>query len=69
MLVIMFALGDRNIYLSVTYFQGEPHVHIRKHARNKVTGNLEPQKKGIALEVGEWAILKEYVQNIDLEVA
>ena len=65
----MFALGDRNIYLSVTYFEGEPRVHIRKHARNKVTGNFEPQKKGIALKAGEWAKLKEFIQNVDSEVA
>ena len=67
--IVMFALGDRNIYLSVTYFEDEPRVHIRKHARKKVTGNLDPQKKEIALKVGQWAKLKEFIQNVDSEVA
>ena len=65
----MFGLGDRNIYLNDTFFEGDPQIQIKKHPGNGVTEKIYSQKKGVALKVGEWAKLKDYIQNIDLEVA
>ena len=64
----MYALGDRNVYLSVTYWNGQPRVHIRKHDK-KNTGDLLPQKKGICLSALEWSKMKEFIHNVDAEVA
>lgn len=65
----MLPLGKRKIFASVTVFEGEVRVHVRKYAPHRITGELCPKKKGIALTSDEWIKLKEYIQSLDAEVA
>ncbi len=60
----MFALGDRDIFVSVNNFEGKVKIHIRQYF--KPNGDQwVPTKKGITLNKDEWLLLKSYFTDID----
>jgi len=62
----MISLGDRDIFVNVCEFQGEILVHLRQYEREN--DKLFPTKKGIALKVKEWRLLKTNMPKVNKEL-
>lgn len=60
----MFALGKRNIHISVVTWCGEVKVHFRQFTVDAY-GRKIPCTKGIALNVDEFIDLKANLNSID----
>jgi hypothetical protein len=57
-------LGTRGYYATVSEFEGELKVHIRKYVENDELGKV-PTKYGIALDVDEWAQLNKTMDTLN----
>ena len=62
---IMWKLGSRSTYASITVYEGVPKVHIRNHILLS-DGTMKPTKKGVALNFDEWEAFKSVIESIDL---
>lgn len=60
----MFALGKRNIHVSVVTWCGDVKIHFRQFTDNE-HGQKIPSAKGIALNVDEFLELKANLKSID----
>ena len=58
-------LGERNIMVTVNKFSGERRVHIRQYFHPDSSNDLMPTKKGVALNLAEWEMLKQHVIAVD----
>ncbi|XP_070571146.1 uncharacterized protein [Ptychodera flava] len=54
-----FALNQQGKKVSISQWKGRVKVHIRQYERNL------PTRKGLALDINEWEILKSHISNID----
>ena len=64
----MWSLGSRDINVTVSIFEGQIKVHVRKYRKNDM-GVLCPTTKGVALDIQEWEQLKFLFSQIDATVA
>ena len=64
---VMWKLGSRSTYASITIYNGIPKVHLRQHIALS-DGTMRPTKKGIALNFDEWEAFKSCLSNIDSEL-
>ncbi|KAL3319026.1 Transcriptional coactivator [Cichlidogyrus casuarinus] len=54
-----------NKYISVRNFKGRQFIDIREYYMDKSDGQLKPGKKGVALNVDQWRVLKSVISDID----
>ncbi|KXJ06558.1 hypothetical protein AC249_AIPGENE5745 [Exaiptasia diaphana] len=64
----LFPVGDREVFASVSQFNGDLKIHIRKYFRQDVadgeTALLIPTKCGVALNVEEFAQLQSLIPRL-----
>ena len=53
----------------LTTFNGKDYIDIREHYENKVSGKLEPTKKGISLPVSTLSELVNLVEQAEAKYA
>ena len=63
----MFQLGNSGKYVCVNEFEGKVLIHVRKYFEED-GDRLIPTKKGIALNLSEWGVLKRSIQLIERDI-
>ncbi|CAJ0579722.1 unnamed protein product, partial [Mesorhabditis spiculigera] len=55
----------KNKFVSISEFNGKKFVDIREYYSDKATGEMKPGRKGIALSIDQFHIIKSNIDQIE----